>query len=96
MAKSNDITAEGTVLKDVIAIGFGLIYTPLCCSKSLTPDEAAESFTATDGPGTMAGRWVATAVEDLPEGFWGKHTDHTYPMVCNEFPETRYHMVVNC
>ena len=86
-------------LSDVVTMGWGLIYTPLCARKTLTPEEAAAAFTAKSPPGTMANQWVVSEldddqVDDWYAGFPDGHP-HEYPTQCPDY-EGRQHFLVNC
>lgn len=85
-------------LPDVLSLGFGLVTTPLCARKSLTPEEAAARYTEHNPPGTSLNQWVLTEEADLPEGFWGDtpEAERVYPLPCNEFPDQRQHLLVHC
>lgn len=85
---------------DVVAIGWGLIYTPLCAKKSLTLDEAAAIYTRDNPPGTSVNQWVANTSldEDMVE-IWNKtlpdEVKGQYPVQCPD-SEAHHHFLVNC
>lgn len=87
-------------LADVVATGWGLLFTPLCARKTLTPEEAAAEFTRKDPPGTSLNQWVFTPelremqIEDWYKAFPDDHP-HEYPTQCPDY-ENRQHFLVNC
>lgn len=86
-------------LDPVIATGWGLIFTPLCAVKSLTPEQAARIFTDKNPPGTMANEWRFTPeLEGDGERWWSAFPEghaHEYPTQCPDY-EGRQHFLVNC
>jgi hypothetical protein len=89
-------------LDDVIAVGWGLVYTPLCAIKKLSMEEAAAEFTKANPPGTRWNQWVPTELEGvdarIKENFYKTvpgGVTREYPLQCPDF-EDRHHFLVNC
>jgi len=93
----------GEPLDDVVATGWGLVYTPICALKSLTVEDAAAAFTRKSPPGTAANQWVYTDLNGeagtrsgVREN-WIKAVDGAteYPTQCPDHDD-RHHFLVNC
>jgi hypothetical protein len=96
---SANTDASTKPLPDVVAVGWGLIVTPLCAVKTLSLEDAAAAWTRIDPPGTMANQWVpAEMSEEQLATFWAKApegVERTYPLQCPDHAD-RHHFLVNC
>ena len=84
---------------DVVAVGWGLVITPLCAKKSLTLEKAARLFDNRNPTG-ISSQWTAiTGLDDEQMAQWNNglpdEVKGQYPVQCPD-SEAHHHFLVNC